>query len=465
MTERSVISSIFPPIGRSIDWPRLTCAALTRLGRCLRRVHVLSWWSCGRIATGLLPHESREEFVHRLALLNRSLNGRNVAWDALDCAAARVLFPGGSLEFARAALFGPPGQGAIHEARHREQLFNQLSAEILRSCRDDNSLRYASDRAMNHPDVLKDPLLASMLRSFIAERQAELNARIYSQRLASNLTTPPWQSVSRADSRGTPDRQQIRAAYERIHREFEGRLIHYDVSSAEKVLERLAGMQDRYPDMISLAEISRCRVDLARVRERRAGLESEISEVADRAVAAARDGRNDEVAGLLRRLTMFQSAGPHVFSDARRKQIEDAIAQASDAFEHREAAARLLELERAAAAEVRRMAGHVRAFHEAVRHLPQDSPQFRDAEQAYRATTLEEVRAHDADWLADLMIELDERLEEFHDVTGRAEAQVAEFLHRVRNALNHVRNEVRQIRRESSAAGKGTALPDPRSPS
>jgi len=471
MTQRQT----FPPPSRTFateSWPQAIFTALTRLRRSLRRAGALSVASCTRIALHALPAEHATRMRRRFALLEATWPSGRPAFDALDAPALRRLFAGAARDFARLALFGPPGQGGIHDARHREQLYNRLSAEILRSCRDDNSLRYVSDRAMNHPDVIKDPLLSAMLRSFINEREQEFRTRMYSQRTEAERSFPAWSTPSAPPAaRGTPDRPHVRASFERIRHEFEGRLVHYDVATAERVFERLESMHKRYPDMVSDAEISRCRVDLARVAQRRQTLESEITQVAERAVRAAGQGRSDVVAGLLRRLTMFQSAGPHVFPETRRREIEERVAAASDVFEHREAAGRLLELERRAAREVRRMADSVRRFHETVRRSTPDSPEFALAEREY-AATIADIRAHDSEWLAELMIELDERLEEFHDVTGRAEAQVTDFLRRVRHALNRVREEVKEINRERSAAAPpappaadAAPLPDSPAPS
>jgi hypothetical protein len=107
--------------------------------------------------------------------------------------------------------------------------------------------------------------------------------------------------------------------------------------------------------------------------------------------------------------------------------------------------------EKAVSDEVRKLAECVHRFHRTIREMPHDDPLFEIAEAEYRAA-VREIRHHDKEWLADLMIELNEKLEALHDPTGQSEAQVNRFLTSVRSALNTIIQEIREIAAENSSA-------------
>src|SRR5688572_16175533 len=73
-------------------------------------------------------------------------------------------------------MFGTPS-----ECRHRETVYQQLCADILREARDLASLALATSRALAHPDVRNDGMLAGMVRSFVAVREAEVRSKLAEQ--------------------------------------------------------------------------------------------------------------------------------------------------------------------------------------------------------------------------------------------------------------------------------------------
>ena len=68
--------------------------------------------------------------------------------------------------------------GISYRDKHRQDIYQQLCSQIMSGAVDDVSLRAVAARAPSHPDVNSDPVLGSMVRSFIAEREAALRASI-----------------------------------------------------------------------------------------------------------------------------------------------------------------------------------------------------------------------------------------------------------------------------------------------
>lgn len=349
--------------------------------------------------------------------------------------------------------------GTPSECRHREAVFQQLSAEIMREARDLFSLASAASRALGHADVRRDGLLAGMVRSCIAAREAELRSKLAEQRRLEHGAEPRsphgFQPVAgvQPEAPRPPDvyeKPHVLASFERMRREYDERLVHFELDRAREWLKKIEDLHTRYPAFVSAAALERCKLDMTRVEQKRSQLEAEIDLLARSAVEAASMGRHEEAAQALKRLSSMQATRPQLFANDRFQRIRDEIAAAGERFEHREASQALVARERAVAAEIRKLADCVRRFHRIARETPHDCPAYMQAEAEYRAA-VREIRHHDKDWLADLMIELDEILEALHDPTGRAEEQVSRFLATVRTALNQTIAEIRQIAAETAS--------------
>jgi len=356
------------------------------------------------------------------------------------------------LALLRLALFGPGGQGHT-EHKLRQAFFAQISSELMREGSDEKSLALAAQRAMRHPEVQRDSELAAMVRASICERESDLRLRRdFAPPAAANVH--PWQQrdVAPPEERGAPSEGQVRKAFERLRHEFDDRLVRFELDRARETYMRIEEFQSRYPDVVGDAAVGRCRVDLARVEKRREQFEQEVCQLADQAVEAARVGDHDKAARALRRLSSIHGARPSLLPVARFQEIQQRIGQGGEQFEHREAARELLARERAVADEIRRLAEGVHGFHDIARRVPHTDPRYAQAEAEYRRL-VHEVRSHDREWLADLMIELDEMLEDLHDPTGRAEAQVERFLASVRSTLVHTVAEIRAIAGKEGPAG------------
>lgn len=361
--------------------------------------------------------------------------------------------------------------GRTSDARHREAVFGQLSAELLRSARDESTLRNATTRALHHPDVQSDPTLAGMVRGVIAQCEAELHARLEEQRAevagfhlqpgsASRAAQPTFAAAAAPPPDPAVVQAQIQAGFERLRHEFEERLLRYDMAAARESLKKLEHYQQTHADTIMPGQLERCKSDQERVEQRRQQFDEEVSALVEKACVAARKGQHDVVGQHLRKLSSIHASRPQLLSEARFKAIRDQIVASSEHFEHKQVAQQLMARERLVADEIRKLAEGIHRFHVASRELPHDDERYRAAEAEYHLL-VRELRSHDMNWLADLMVELDEMLEDLHDNSGQAEAQVARFLDRVRTALRTIIAEVREIAGEIStpaATNPGTPI-------
>ncbi len=370
---------------------------------------------------------------------------------------------GGRGEFLRLALFGLPGEGRPTEQKHREGLLQQLSAEIMREACDVPTLDRTAARVMNQPVVHADPVLAGSLRAFIAERRSMLERDAAERRRLIEGEDAPRPAPAQRDARGDepPTREQILAAFERLRIELDDELLHLNLSAAQNTLARVEEMARRYPAYIAPSILERCRTEATRGEQRRLRLREQVRALAEQAVAAAQQGDHEVAAQALRRLSSVHASRPLLLPDAEFAAIRERIATASDAAEHRSAARELVARERAVAADIRKLATIIHRFHLASRRAPHVGEEWKRAEAVYSAA-VRELRSHDVDWLAELIIEVDTLLEDIHDTSGQAAAQADRFLTSVRAALTKLRAEIRAIEQEQTGPpGEGAAPPRP----
>ncbi len=440
-------------------------SAISRAERHLRCAFavggtLLPWRAACRVAHAL----ARPDAVRFVSALERAGCLRESARVTLDAPAKlRAAVPASARPLLPLALFGLPGQGhgTPRENRHREFLFQQFCADLVREARDPQALQAAALRVLHASDVQRDPELSSMLRLQIAQLECDLRARIAQQRAELDQITgrptspaPPTNPFERKRL-SVMTAAQIKTTYERLGHELHDYLVHYDLTSAYSALNRLTTLQQTYPDAIPAAYVERVRLDVQRVEQRAAEIRQQIQQLAAGAVAAAERGEHDVVVTALKRLSSLHNSRPNLLGDLEFRRFRDAIQHASDEADHRRAAEELLARERAVAAELRTLLGFVRRFHETSRTTPHNDPRYLAAAAEYRRA-VESIRSHDGEWLADLMLELDEMLEDLHDPTGRADQQVSRFIETVRTALRSMRLEVRQIATEKGPPQGGS---------
>lgn len=430
-----------------VDWPLAIASARADLMAALERRRELSPAQAARIAARALPRPAGAWLLHRFRSLGWLDPQARINLDVLDDERCPREFRGPVRSLVRLALFGPGGQGKPAEVKHRMALYQQLSSEILREARDLNALETVARRVLNMRDVSADYELSALLYAFVAERRADLQSRLQMERAIAQADVPRVAAAftpaeSGSPESGSPSTEQIIAGFERMRHEFDTRLMQFDTHAASGILVRLDSLHERYPEVITETAIERCRTDLERVVQRRAEFEAEVDALAAIATAAARRGDHEKAAQSIRRLSTIRAAQPLLLTESRMQEIRDRIQQASEHHEHVQAAKALLERERSVADELKKLAEGIARFQHIARGQPHDSEAYRQADAEYHRV-VREIVAHDTEWFMQLTLEIDELLEDLHDPTGRAEAQVTRFLESVRRALHQLRQRAR----------------------
>lgn len=328
------------------------------------------------------------------------------------------------------------------DARRREAAFLRWSAAILREGVDDKTLDAISNRAFLSSEVSGDPALSEMLRTFVAGRRTELAAQRREQESGPSATpmTPPRESE--------PDRYQTNLAFDRLLVELETHLRYLDEHGAREALARLEDMRSRYPQWIAPQRLDSAKTDFQAMLHRRDHLRQQVDELEERTIRAARTGDHETASAALKKLSAIHATRPSLLPDARLERIRAALVAASEREEHRAAARELVAREKAVLEEVRGLVAAVHEFHNAVQQLPHDSPKYRAAEHRYR-DTVRAVKAHDTEWLCDLIVELSDLIEEIHAPHPQADQQLDRFIRTIKHYLHTARNEILAIHHET----------------
>lgn len=335
-------------------------------------------------------------------------------------------------------------------AKQREAVLQHWRSMILRETRDLTSVDQVGARALNDPDVRDDPQVAALIRAALAERRMEL---LQTQRTRETAPRP----MHRTDAPDTPVPSlrtavdKVPGVFERLAQSFHACAEHGDEYEARAVLARMQALQQEYPGAIPAARLEPFEPQLAALRERLQHLKERVVTLTQRAMAASRDGDGEGAARALRRLASIHAAHPRLLDDARLEAIRTEVIHAAEHHEQRVAAAKLMERERAVAAEIKALGAVVRQFHQAARSLPHNSDGFRRAEAVYHRALLE-VRAHDREWFAGVILDLADLLAEWGHPPPAVEDQIDHFLESIRSSLDRIRTEVREIEAEAGGA-------------
>ncbi len=352
------------------------------------------------------------------------------------------------------------------EQRHREALIQQLSAEILREAHDMATLDTVMRRVLTRPDVGHDHQLESALRAFGGTCRSEIEGRLQRQRQVNETgncrampqAAFPEKFVPPAPRTTLSERELALRGFERLRRNFEEKLLIFDIEAGKRLLPQIVEFQAAHAQDVGSAAVERCKHDLACATARREQFLAEVESTAGAAVRAARSGMMDEATNALKRLSSIRAARPNLLSEERIEEIRKAIEGASVHFENREANRALVMRERSVADELQKLAAIVHDFHTLSHEIPIGDPRYSGAERSYLAA-VREVRHHDQEWLADLMVELDELVEQVHDDTGRAAAQTTRFLHSVKASIAQIVREIRTVAGEQQAQPRISRVP------
>jgi len=334
------------------------------------------------------------------------------------------------------------------DLKRREALFIRFRDEILRESSNAAALGRARDRVLSKREVQQDSILANMLRNFAAERIAALNA---AHRPAEIHATPgsfsPRPRPAEPPPRPSTAMQQAREALVNLERQFDDYLAHYYEAEARAALGRIVELSSEHPGLIPPHRIDEHQQRLDGCAQRRRRLESDIDQLAADAETCAERGDHAATTAALKRLSSLHAAHPQILGDLRFQQIRDRIMRAGQKHEHREAIRKLLERERAVAGELRKLSAIVHRFHKVARTTPHDHEEYGRAEAAYHHA-VREVKSHDAEWLAALILELVDLLADDPAAGPQVQSQIDRFVASVRSALANLRGEIQQIESE-----------------
>lgn len=380
-----------------------------------------------------------------------------------------------------AAAHGPHGH-------RREAEYQRYCADLVREAIEERTLERAWQRIQHESAVRSDPVLLQMLQSYVEQKKVEIRneAREAARRSREETaqfrvpaprvqhTGTPGPAAGRAAAGGAapsageegaarpmslprPSTEQLRIAFARERDEFELALHRFDAAECTRILGRLEELIGRYgAAAFEPGQLEQCRQRLARLHERVGQFQAHVDRLEQHALAAAGRGETRVTGRLLQRLSSIHAARPALLSQERLQQFRERLADAGQEEEHRAAARALVERERAIAAELRQLMQQVHEFHLIVRQHPHDEQRFAAAEAKYRAA-LRQIKAHDSEWLAGVILELEDLIEELHDPTGRATEQLDRFLAAVRHALRETIREAQQIQQERQAGGSPPA--------
>lgn len=368
-----------------------------------------------------------------------------IPFDILDGPACPAALRGPLREPARLALFGPPGQGRMTDQKHREAVYQRLSAEILREGFDLQRLARVASRVMCDREVCADPILTGMLRSVISQRESDLRSALEAVSVADAPAPEPRESAETFS--GFFTREQVRNILQRLQLKFDDQISHFEESGALDTLKAMRDLARRYPVHVEPLLIRHYEDTYAGFRDRCVHWRQTIEKLAKRGAEAGRNGDEQTANWVIRRLHAIHALRGSLLSEAHLEGLCRNIQTAEDSYEEFEAAESLLAREREIAAEIRQLAAAVRKFHEVARTHPQESPAFRVAAERYRKA-VQEIQRHDQEWLTGVFMELEDLVSEMHDNTGEAEGQINDFVERLRLALVQMHKEIRRIHGE-----------------
>lgn len=444
-TDRAVTSSHRP----GENWPQLYEHAATALMSALAERRELAPDRVAGVVARHLPAPLGAWLLGRLSALGWLSAATPVPFDVLESPACPPDMRGARKELVRLALFGAGGQGRPYDARHRQAAFAHLSAEVQREALDANTLAAAANRALSHPDACADPVLAGMLRAFVADQEVLLESTI-GRKKAEPAPISYLRHAFEKNKRAItplPTRAELRDRFQRLAAALEKQYAQYDEEAARSGLERMRELQRSYPVHIGPERLAAAEKMYANLVKRRAGFLKLIDALVEKACGAARAEDHKTAAWLTRRIWAIHALFPILLPEEAARVHRDRIARISEEHEQRESARDLRLREHAVAVEIKKLAAIIHHFHEVTEGMKPDDPEYSAAEQSYRAA-VQAVRSHDNEWLTGLMLELETLLEEVHDASGRAEAHVERFLTSVRSALVHMRQEIHAIHAE-----------------
>ena len=328
----------------------------------------------------------------------------------------------------------------------RDIVFQRWSGVIMRESRDIAALEAVRARAESDADVRDDPTLQGMIRVKIEERRNRIEQQLRSrapsqgpsQPRPTNRTEPPIQAPVMTPA-------MVRQAFDRMANTIFASLERGNDSEVVSFLEKLRALQAEHPGIIPDSTIAECGRRVNELRAHVGRLRERVGALREEAVLAARSGTERDVARAMRRLLAVHAAHPALLTELQLDEIRAGMIRAADErCQHDQTTRRVLERERAIAAEIKALAESVRTLHHATCTLSGSPESVREAEAAY-LRTMERVRGYDTEWFLALVLEMADLMAEWTVAPSDAEGQIDRFLEGVRAGVDRIQSEVSQI--------------------
>ena len=361
--------------------------------------------------------------------------------------------------------------------KQRDATYRHWCSQIARECRDLAGLERISARALQDRDVQADSLLQSMLRAELARQRAELEREAQRERQSRTAApppakyhasaSPPAKHHASASPRGVsmprpasnsappeveppplrptpppPDPDQV--AFYQLVADLSEALKKGDEDAARTVCAQMRVLHQRRSTLVSAADLERYEQRATKLHVQLNDHRSQIAALAQQARAAAQAGDVPAALKLMHRLTAIHVAHPRLLDKAGLGKMRKDVAHATEGREDRVTTHKLIERERAVAAEMKRLALAVSEFHRAVFNHPESGLEFRRAARVYLGV-LRDIRLHEKDWLAEFVLELGDVLANWYVPPPGAERQIDHFLEKMRAALQRIHVEMGEI--------------------
>lgn len=445
------------PRDSALDSPHLYERAAEHL---LEQLMVRGELSAARVAglvLSTLPSELADWLESSLARLGWLKADARVPFDVFESGASPAHVFGRRLEFARLAVFGVPGEGVRFDAKRREAIFQQRCGEIMRELRDLESLSFAAARALGHPEVHGDPVLVGMLRVFVSEREAELRARLYLPGMGESDEDSEDTDKERQEISKAPLRQRVRLTLSKLQHEFAAHIAAYAIGGARDAFDHIKELRRRYPAHVDADFVEHCEEQMRTLAQRRDEFREHLTELTQQAVQAMERGDQRTAAWVRRRLDAVHANLPAVLTEERLESLKAALRECGERQDRHEVARQLVAREQAVAGDVKRLGKITHKYYTLLKNSPVDSKTLRQASEEFEQAR-DDLRGYDDEWLADLMIELDCLLVDMYgpaESQHRAAQQVDKFVDNVREMLQRLRGEIREIDKRRVKAGLG----------
>jgi hypothetical protein len=336
--------------------------------------------------------------------------------------------------------------------KQRDIIYRRWSRVIQRETRDLASLEVNSKRALADRDVRGDPTLESMIRADLQRRRAELERELRREQppAASAKSRPAEPSVPSEPISTTPP-EQVREDFNRLAQTLSTSLERGDETETRAVFREIRVLQEQNPGVIPLTTVADYEQRVGTLLIHIKQLTEEIALLAQQAVAASRNGNEQDLARSMRRLTAIHVAHPRLLDEPGLEDVRRDVADAADErHQHQLTTKKLLERERAITAKIKTLAAAVRDFHQVACTVPDTSEEFCKAEATY-LRAIQKVRTYDMEWFAGVVLEMGDLLAEWTVPPLGAEGQIDRFLDGISAGLDSIRAEMREIESEQDS--------------